>query len=353
MDANIKQEIWDLAVDVVMNMSDEIDELERKRKGHVWGWLFFSILSCSIVVPVLYLLVTVRVQDVPPLIYVVLFFIGALLFWWNYSVADKDYRRRTKQKFMFALARTLKMKYSPTGLFKIGQVYDHHILERYARSHEEDGLSFVYLDRDVHLQEYATEKTTPSSPSILEGVIDVLTDTMWSHSIWQGLSSSMSHSGGSWNIPNARHTAGKRRNLLLRIETRKQHPHHTLLVPRRWLRRGTYWLRPEFRRTPFNNFKLMRKYMLVSTDDVQTHDIFNPAFTEVFFEFEKALDARSMSMSIKGGEVVVSAEHCKNLFELSHLLSPISAKSIARVISELVLCRMMIDELKLSPYVGL
>jgi hypothetical protein len=242
----------------------------------------------------------------------------ALTVW---RIFDRDYRRHCKRKFNRRIAAAFGFRYEPLGTFNVAEMYPHYILPPFVRCLTEDSIAFFHNERLVEMQEAIFTQ-----------------GHLFEHHVFNPL------------------TLGGKRGLVIRIAARRAFPVHTVVVPRRAIASDRDRLRfrglSRYERAPFGNRQFSEKYYVMSVESREAHMIFDPAFIERLLAFEKALNARSLSISFRGSEIAIYADHAHDFLEAGNLLRPVTLRRVDAILEDARLLTGMIDALALNVYTG-
>ncbi len=244
-------------------------------------------------------------------------------FCWMYSVFDRDFRRRAKHIFMYVMARSVGLRYRRGGFMSLAAINTHHILPPYSRFEVEEGFqgswrgfSFDCIDFNI-----------------------MPVRRLWAHDTWPYV---------DWFGV---------RGIALRVELNKTLDHHTVLIPtsavKTFLRRH---LSGHFTsHTPVNLVynRFQRHYTVLSTNPVEARYVFDPAVMERVIKLGRVLRSERLEISFRDREMALTALYSRNLFEIGHLLEPVSVLTIERALAEIQSLQALIETLELNPHAGL
>lgn len=245
-------------------------------------------------------------------------YIGLLI--GTYQILNQDYRKRCKRKFNHRLTKVLGLRYMPFGNFEPGAFYPHYILPPFSRAVAEDHLSFTYEKRKIEIQEARFFYYTPDK-------------RYFNRPAYHG-----------------------RRGLMVRVQSRRYFATHTVVVPKRMVAsdrdRARFMGLVDYENIPFGNHHFKRKYHVMAENAVNAHMIFDHAFIERIFAFEKALGARSLSFSFMAGEIAFYAEHAHDFLETGNMFTTIDFATVDRILDELRHLTDIIEHLELDEFTG-
>jgi hypothetical protein len=306
--------------DIYRALDPVLEAIERHRRGHLWFLLLAVPVIC---IPAAigfgaWTLVETRSIEIACIGGIGAAIAGAIGI---YRLLENDYRHVCKRRFNSRLAAALNLKYLPRGSFNMTELHPHYIFPSYARALPEDNISFVHNKRRVEIQEVIFNQ----SPS----------DTN--------------------HLFNPFRFTGKR-GLIIKVPSRRPFAVHTVVVPKRFVAsdrgRARFMGLQNYERAPFGNRQFSKKYYVMSMASDEAHLIFDPAFIERIFEFEKSIGARSLSFSFRQDDIMIYADHAHDFLEAGHLLEPISFAHADKIIHELQALTGLIDALELNAFVG-
>ncbi|MEM6781846.1 MAG: DUF3137 domain-containing protein [Pseudomonadota bacterium] len=300
-----------------MHPLDDIDKMEAYRKRHI---LFLAGLWTVIFVVIAYLAYTFVIKpDGASILVLYIGIAGLVLCFWSFQIFNNDYRSRLKKTFMDALAKKNDFKYSINGAFRIGDVHDHHLVPNYDISRTEDGFFGMIKHVPFQLQEVHLENVHKDKEG-RESRTDVF------------------------------------RGLMMKLELKKFLEFHTIALPRNpartWLKTNMSWKTRKFEKIGLAP-KFEKKFDVISTNQVESRVIFDPAFMERFLDLCMHIQAKNISASFKDNELLIMAETRKNHFELGHLFKGLNDNDFTLVEEDLSILRDIVDTLKLNPHTGL
>lgn len=300
-----------------MKELDEIDRMEAYRKRHILFLCVLWAIIWSVMGAMAYLFI-IKTGGEPMLVLYIS--IGAFfLSFWSFQIFNNDYRNRLKKTFMDALAKQRGMHYSIVGSFKIGDVYDHHLIPPYDVSHTEDGFFGTIKHVPFKLQEVHLENVHKNKDGK-----ETRTEVF--------------------------------KGLMIVLELKKFLKFHTIAMPsnpaRTWLKTNMSWKTRKFERVGLPA-KFEKTFDVISTNQVESRVIFDPAFMERFLDLCSAVRASAISASFKDDQLFIMAETRKNHFELGHVFKPLSDDDMTLVEEDLNIISDIVDVLKLNPHTGL
>lgn len=293
------------------------DALERRRKGDLWfasGCTTLAFLFISGVVSIF------LNPFVNPAGWAVIGLFTLVLGVSIFQIFNTAYRKKLKQQFLQEMARQFGLSYSLPGAFVLSQVADHRIIPSYDTCVIEDGFSGHLKHVPFEMQEV-----------LLENIYEDKDGKETRTTIFRGL--------------------------MIRLGLKKNLEFHTVAIPRSRIKT---WLAT----TPFSKLsgydriglppKFEEKYDVLSTHQIESRVIFDPAFMERFLELLEHLKAKSLSASFQQDELLIILDYGhKNHFEVGHLFRALDDRDIFPVLEELKTFTAIVDILKLNPYTGL
>lgn len=300
-----------------MDEADDIEQMETYRKRHISFLSGICVIIWIAILSAAYFFIILNGGEKMLLLY--MFLGGFFISYWCFQMFNKDYRKRLKNTFMEALAKKHHFHYSLSGAFKVGDVYDHHLLPSYDVSHTEDGFfgsikHVPFKFQEVHLQDiHRDSKGRTTRTTVFRG-------------------------------------------LMILLELKKFLSFHTIAMPanpaRTWLKTNMSWRTRKFEKVGLPS-KFENVYDVISTDQVESRVIFDPAFMERFLDLCEHINAKNISASFKDDELLIMASTNKNHFELGHLFKPLNTDDFTLVEEDLKIIADIVDVLKLNPHTGL
>ena len=241
-----------------MKELDDIDRMEAYRKRHILFIFFLWTLIWFVVGAMAYYFIIEPGGEHVLLIYMGI--AGFFLSFWSYQIFNKDFRTRLKKTFMEALAKDKGFYYSIVGAFKIGDIYDHHLVPPYDVARTEDGFfgsikHVPFKIQEVHLENVHKDK---------EG---------------------------------REHRTDVFKGLMIVLELKKFLQFHTIVLPRNpartWLKTNMSWKTRKFERVGLPS-KFEKTFDVISTNQVESRVIFDPAFMERFLDLCSAIHAKNI-----------------------------------------------------------
>lgn len=232
------------------------------------------------------------------------------------GILSRLYSRKIKKQLIDKISAHLDLTYYPNGLFSLQEIAGHNILPSYDIAECEDGFTGKIRHVPLSFQEI-----------VLKAEYEDKDRERQEKQLFRGL--------------------------VIRIGLKKKLDFHTLILPNSKL--GT-WGRTAFSRykqTKLSASKFENKFDLVTTDPVESHYIFDPAFTERFLELVTHMNAKDLRASFMQDELVILARYRKNAFEIGSILRPVTQKRIEKVFKEIQVIVEIIDILKLNPHIGI
>ncbi len=234
------------------------------------------------------------------------------------GVLNGFYTHKAKKEIIEHLCAILGLTYYAKGVFPVSDIQRHKILPRYDKAECEDGFSGNIGHVPISFQEIILKK--------------------------EGKFKDRDEKGHEEEIL---------RGVMIRIGLKKKLASHTLVLANSKL--GT------FAKTAFSKYtqtklaapKFEKEFDLLTTDPLESHLIFDPAFTERFLDLATHLDHKHLKASFKYQELVILAQYTKNSFKFGHLLTPLTEERIKKVFNEIKVITEIVDVLKLNPHIGI
>jgi hypothetical protein len=238
-----------------------------------------------------------------------------------YASLDHSYRKKAKHEFLYMMAHTLGLRYRRGGIFALGDLYDHHILPPYAQSQSEEGFAGRVGDFELEFQDFS--------------IVPVRRFFRFDY----------------------RASRMKFYGVAIRIKLNRHFSAHTVLIPS-FLANGALKTLLHEKFTNHENINLVygkfkKCYTVLSTDQVESRFIFDPAVIERIIAMGEALGAGWLEISFKDDEMVIIAGQTENFFEIGHLLNPVDVLTIEKALLQMAQIRAAVEILELNPLAGL
>ena len=309
-----------LAERVFSGHREILERLEKRRINHL---LFIGLFSCAgaaVSIPCLsalelYLFHT----SFPAVANGIAGFMASLAF--SFVALDRSYRHKIKSVLLPVLAKHTGLQYRRGGFFRLGDIYDHHILPPYAGHASQEGFQGRIDGFRLAFQDFWI------NPVRRLGRFDARSAFM--------------------------HFYG----LAIRVELHKTMDFHTILIPSAFanglLKISLHEKFGGFEKIgiPYPIFN--RRYCIISEHQVEARYIFDPAVIERVIALGEHLGAGWMEISVKNREMVIIAGQPRNLFETGHLFDVVDIPSLERTLNQLHMLTDAARILELSPYAGL
>ncbi len=239
----------------------------------------------------------------------------------SYFSLDNAYRRKAKHEFLYLMATALKLRYRRGGVFALGDLYEHHILPPYAQSISEEGFRGKIDGFNIAFQDFRI------TPVCRPWRFDYRANFLSFYGV------------------------------AIRIEMNRRFAAHTVLIPS-FLANGSLktllhekFIAHENVNLVYRKFK--KRYTVLSTNQVESRFIFDPAVIERIMAMGEALGAGWLEISFKDREMVIIAGQTENFFEVGHLLNPVNVLTIEKALRQIAQIRAAVEILELNPLAGL
>ena len=239
-----------------------------------------------------------------------------------YPGFNNAYRAIAKKPFLSGLAGHLGLTFSPGGVLRLGDLYDHNLLPPYSTREVEEGFKGRINGFDVEFQDF-----TVSTVARL-GRFD-----------YRSLFNGQPFYG-----------------IAMRVHLNRTFHHHTVLMPS-FMANGTMnrYLNQKF--SSFENINIVFKkihqhYSIVSGNQIEARVIFDPAMIERVITLGERLGAYWLAISFMDREMVIIAGQARNFFEIGSLLHMPSVLTIEKALNEIDLFKSVIEILELNPHTG-
>jgi hypothetical protein len=296
------QSLYEKARIIYRQLGPEIDELEKKRRGHLLSFPFFFIISWALlIIPVM--LVILRVTEMPQIAIpasVPVSLVIALVF--VSVVFDNDYRSRCKTLIKYKLSAALRFRYKPADVMYPSSIFDH----------------YLFLPNYLKVDDGFSGKIGPYRISIY----DVRYRRM------------------NWGV-------------IIHIELKKHLKHHTVMLPGKSAASYLARLPEGYTKINIGPGPLGKEYAILSNDHLRSFVIFDPAFHERMAAIAKAFKATWFCASFEGTSLLLAARTRKNSFELGGLLNTITEFSFLDFLVQLDELEKLAALLEINPYTGI
>lgn len=228
------------------------------------------------------------------------------------------YSHKAKKLFVESIATAAGFHYKPGGIFPAGDAAIHKILPPHDKNRAEDGFEGTYNGVPLALQEVELSDMRPETKD---------------------------HKGGEEML--------LFRGLMAKIQMKRPFEGHTIVISHNAMQTFFRTKFTEFQRVRLTSSKFGDLFDVVSTDQVESRVILNPAFMERLMDAEKILKARWIEISFKNSEIMLAIQRSKPLFEVGPLWQRISEQGLRQSAEGLETLLRLIDVLRLNRQAGL
>lgn len=301
--------LYRIAEKLYYDQHDIIDTLNRQRRFDLFlvGLLAIigALAALYLVAPVIHIYISGRYAMHPLMLpdWVHLFY-GALVGGhFSFRALNESMRRRAKHILLYPAAAALGLQYRRGGSFPLGELYDHHILPTYGRHATEEGFSGRINGIEIAFQDF--------------------------------------HVAPLNRLLRFDYRANMTRfyGLAMRIRTGRRYPEHTVMMPAAFangpIKRILHEKFFSHRTVNLVYRRFTRRYAVLSTDQVESRVIFDPAVIERMLLFADALGGGWLEISFKDREIALIVGRTRNLFEPGSLWRPITFSTIDQTLGEL------------------
>ena len=321
-----KSDLYQAAEKIYFENRDVFAEMDKRQRSHLLFVAVFALIGGSFCVPFLMLAEFYLHQRSGADIFMLPFWLNGLIaiifcMMLSYTSLDHSYRRKAKHEFLYMMAAVFHLRYRRGGVFPLGDLYDHHILPPYAENRSEEGFSGRIGDFHIEFQDFLI---TPVARLFRFDY---------------------------------RARSKKFYGVAIRIQMNRHFQAHTVLIPS-FLANGVLKKLLHEKFTGHNPVNLVyrqfkKRYTVLSTDQVESRFIFDPAVIERIIAMGEALGAGWLEISFKDSEMVIIAGQTENFFEIGHLLNPVNVLTIEKALNQMARIRAAVDILELNPLAGL
>lgn len=227
------------------------------------------------------------------------------------------FRRRGKALFVNGMAETAGLRYEPRGVFTLGEARRHKILPPYDAAEVEDGFEGTVHGVSVAFQEVRLSNLQPDPAA-----------------------------------PRQTREYAAFHGMLIRIRLRRRLDSHTVVMPRAAF--------TTFFRRSFGEYQTVRlpakfeqAFTTLSTDQVESRLILDPAFMERFAEALPLMRARWLEVSFCDNEILFAVQRLRPLFEVGHIWQPVTPEYLRKLADHIHALDRMIETLRLNRHTGL
>lgn len=238
----------------------------------------------------------------------------------GFHIANGLYRHSTKRIFLERIASALGLEYRKKGSFTVPDIEHHKIIPPHDTAYTEDGFSGRINNVSVAFQEIRLTDSVPERQS--DGRYeDREQDVFW--------------------------------GLVIRIGIAKKLEAHTVVLPRNGAMTFLRTAFSAFERVKLASPKFEKMFDVMSTSQLESRYILDPAFMERFMDAGTLLGAKWMEASFKGSEIAFAVQRNKPMFEIGWFFKPLTEKMLVDVTNEIRTVIDLVSVLKLNPYTGL
>ncbi len=234
----------------------------------------------------------------------------------GFQIANGLYRAQTKATFLNKIAAAMDLHYGRHGVFPLEDITHHKIIPPHDRQQIEDGFSGTINGVEIAFEEVILSDRIRTQDNQERDEI----------SFW---------------------------GLLIKIRIGKTLDAHTVVLPRNAAITFFRTMFSSFERVKLVSPKFEEIFDVMSTSQVESRYVLDPAFMERFMEAGNLLGSRWIEASFHGQEIALAVQRNRPMFEIGWLFKPLTDKSLEGVIAELKVVIGLIEVLKLNPYTGL